>query len=68
MDRILREIMVDTGIELDRQMLLTYDGCLVTRSNNPNNNATMVDYHIWIYCIILVLGWLQLRQHILFVY
>ena len=50
MDRILQDIMVDTGIELDRQMLLTHDGCLVTRSNNPNNNATMVNYHIWICC------------------
>ena len=48
MDRILQGIMVDTRIELDKQMLLTQDGCLVTRTNNPNNNAAMVNYYIWI--------------------
>ena len=47
MDRIKQAIMVDTGIEVDQQMLLTHDGCLVTRMDNPNTKATMVNFHIW---------------------
>ena len=45
MERIMREIMVDTGIELDRQVLLTHDGCPITRSNNPNNKARKVNFY-----------------------
>ena len=39
----MQQIMLDTGIELDRQILLTHNGSLVTRSYNPNNSAAMVN-------------------------
>ena len=43
MEHMMQQIMVDTGIELDRQILLTHDGCLVARSYNPNNAAATVN-------------------------
>lgn len=44
MERIMQGIMVDTTIQLDQQILLTHDGCLVTPSSNPKNNATTVNF------------------------
>ena len=52
----MQAIMVDTGIEQDRQILLTHNGCVVTRSTNPNNAAATVSYlNHFVVVVLLVL-------------
>ena len=60
MERIMQTIMVDTEIEQDRQILLTHNGCMVTRSTNPNSAAATVNYLILLllYHLYHIVGWL----------